>query len=68
VENGATLPAGAFKETPKTPPASLTDPLFEQYVPPTSTGGVITTFGMYKPWFYRQSYDEATAPTVSNCG
>jgi hypothetical protein len=69
VENGSTLPAGgAFKEVPKTPPASLTDPLFEQYVPPTSTGGVITTFGMYKPWFYRQGYDEATAPTVSNCG
>ena len=65
VENGSALPDDHLvEETPKTPPAALTDPLFEPYA---TANGVITQFGLNKPWFYRSAYDEATAPAVANC-
>ena len=30
-------------------------------------GGVITRFGLYKPWFYRQAYNAVTGRTSVNC-
>jgi hypothetical protein len=65
VENGSTLPDGDYEEQPKTPPATLTDPLFAPYA---YSSGVITQFGLYKPWFYREAYGNANLPQVSNCG
>jgi hypothetical protein len=62
VEDGADLPSDGVQETPKLPPSSLTDPLFEPYA---SNGGVITQFGMYKPWFYRQAYGLSSGLSVS---
>ena len=64
-ESGSTLPNGDSEEQPKTPPATLTDPLFAPY---TYGGGVITQFGLYKPWFYRGAYGTVNLPQVSNCG
>ena len=64
VENGSTLPDGTSEVRPKTPPATLTDPMFAPY----AYSGVISQFGFYAPWFYREAYGNANLPQVSNCG
>ena len=64
VQRGAALPDDMNYITPPTPLASLTDPLFESYA---ASGGVITRFGLYKPWFYRQAYNSVTGRTSVNC-
>ncbi len=63
VQRGAALPDGTTKVSPPTAPSSLTHSLFLP-VPYASSGGVITQLGMYKPWFYSQAYNLASAPSV----
>lgn len=60
VKNGSTLPNGYGGEG-HTPPASLTDPLFEPFA---ISNGAISGYGLYQPWFYRSAYGAATPPTV----
>jgi hypothetical protein len=64
VERGADLPDGDNDVSPSLPPKSLTDPLFEPYA---SSNGVITQFGLYQPWFYRDAYDPPTVQSLSGC-
>ncbi|MGP0048858.1 MAG: hypothetical protein ACLPZR_08435 [Solirubrobacteraceae bacterium] len=64
VQRGAALPDDRNYITPPTPLASLTDRLFEPYA---ASGGVITQFGLYKPWFYRQAYNASTGQISVDC-
>ncbi len=61
-EQGDVLPDGYHQRFPQTPPKSLTDPLFAPYA---SSNGVITSFGLYQPWFYRQAYDPPSVGSLS---
>ncbi len=61
---GDPLPNGQDENTPSTPPKALTDPLFKPY---QSSNGVITQFGLYKPWFYRDAYPPSSVVTVHGC-
>ena len=33
--------------------------------PTRKSGGVISQFGLYKPWFYRQTFDPPSPPSIS---
>ncbi|UUY05439.1 hypothetical protein LRS13_07935 [Svornostia abyssi] len=63
VRKGAGIPNGSNGDSPATPPASLTDPLFQPYA---SGGNGITQYGLVKDWFYREAFNLGTAPVV-NC-
>lgn len=63
VRKGAGLPNGSNGDSPATPPASLTDPLFQAYA---SGSNGISQYGLIKDWFYREAFNLGTAPVV-NC-
>ena len=63
VRKGDSLPDGTNRNSPDSPPKSLSDPLFQPYA---SGASGITQYGLVKDWFYREAFNLGTAPVV-NC-
>ncbi len=63
VRKGDSLPDGTNRNSPDSPPKSLSDPLFQPYA---SGANGITQYGLVKDWFYREAFNLGTAPVV-NC-